>query len=102
MQNLKPAPEERAPNDDLLRTRLPATLKARIEAAASVLGLDVSTFVRQTIARESDDVLKAQTHHEMTPADVEAFAAALDTPPEPTPAALRAASRYRARVVHAD
>ncbi|MEI2387623.1 DUF1778 domain-containing protein [Breoghania sp. JC706] len=102
MQNLKQAREERAPNDDLLRTRLPGALKARIEAAASVLGLDVSTFVRRTLARESEDVLKAQTRHDMTPADIEAFTAALDTPPEPTPAAARAASRYRTRVVYAD
>lgn len=102
MQNLKPAPEERMPNDDLLRTRLPGALKLRVEAAAAVMGLDVSTFVRRTIARESEDILKAQTHYDMTPLDVEAFAAALDTPPQPTPAALRAANRYRARVVHAE
>jgi uncharacterized protein (DUF1778 family) len=102
MQNPHATPEDRAPNDDLLRTRLPRRLKARIESAATVLGLDVSAFVRRTIARETEAVLAAQTGYAMAPADVAAFAAALDTPPTPTPAALQAAARYRARVVHAD
>lgn len=102
MLNLKPAPEERAPNDDLIRTRVPSVLKERVESAASFLGIDTSAFVRRTIARETEEVLSAQTQYHMTTEDVEAFSAALDTPPEPTPAALRAASRYRTRVVHAD
>jgi uncharacterized protein (DUF1778 family) len=102
MQPLPPAPIDRAPNDDLLRTRLSHALKARAESAATVLGIDTSEFVRRTLAREADAVLSAQTSHTMTQADVAAFAAALDTPPAPTPAALRAAARYRDRVVHAD
>ncbi len=102
MLNLKPAPENRAPNDDILRTRLPGALKEQVDAAATVLGVDTSAFVRRVIAREAEEVLAAQTRFEMTPADAEALAAALDAPPEPTPAALRAAERYRARVVHAD
>jgi len=102
MLNLKPAPKDRASNDDLLRTRLPQALKARVESAAAVLGVELSAFVRRTIAREAEKVLAAQTRYDMSPADVAAFAAALDTPPRPTPAALRAARRYRDRVVHAD
>lgn len=102
MLNLPPAPEDRAQNDDMLRTRLPGTLKARVESAAAVLGVEVSAFVRRSIAREAEEVLAAQTRYDMTPADVAAFAAALDAPPPPTPAALRAARRYRERVVHAD
>lgn len=102
MLNLHPAPEDRAPNDEVLRTRLPRSLKTRVETAAAVLGVEVSAFVRRTMAREAEEVLATQTRYDMTPQDVAAFAAALDTPPEPTPAALRAARRYRERVVHAD
>ena len=102
MLNLKPAPDERAPNDDILRTRVPRIVKQRIESAAAFLGLDSSTFIRRTIAREADEVLSAQSSYRMTPTDVTDLAAALDTPPSPTPAALRAAARYRDRVVHAD
>ena len=102
MLNLPATPDDCAPNDDLLRTRLPRGLKERVESAAMVLGIDASAFVRRTIAREADEVLAAQTRYDMQPADIAAFAAALDTPPQPTAAALRAAARYRARVVHAD
>lgn len=102
MLNPKPAREDRAPNDDILRTRLPVALKAQVDSAAMYLGIDTSTFVRRTIACEVEEVLAAQTSFDMTPVDVEAFSAALDTPPAPTPAALRAAARYRTRVVHAD
>lgn len=102
MLRVKPAPNDPAPQDDVLRLRLSRDRKDRIEAAAAALGLDTSTFVRQTIAREADAVLAAQTGYRMTGADLEAFAAAMDRPPAPTPAALRAAARYRARVVHAD
>jgi uncharacterized protein (DUF1778 family) len=102
MLNLNPTPEDRASNDGVLRTRLPRALKARVESAAAVLGIELSAFVRRTIAREAEDVLAAQAHYDMSPADVAAFAAALDTPPKPTPAALRAARRYRERVNHAD
>lgn len=102
MLNLKPTSEERAPNDDLLRTRISRSLKARVESAATVLGIDTSAFVRRTIAREAEEVLAAQTRYDMTPLDIDAFNAALDAPPVPTPAALRASARYRARVVHAD
>ena len=89
-------------NDDLIRTRLPSELKTRVETAAALIGLDASAFVRRTIAQAADDVLAAQTGHLMTPEDLDAVAAALDTPPAPTPAARRAAARYEVRVVHAD
>lgn len=102
MLNLKSAAEEREPNDELLRTRIPRGLKEQVEAAAALLAVDTSAFVRRAIAREARETLAAQTHYTLSDADAEAFANALDTPPAPTPAALRAAARYRARVVHAD
>jgi uncharacterized protein (DUF1778 family) len=89
-------------NDDLMRTRLPRELKARVETAAALIGLDASAFVRRTIAQAAEDVLAAQTSYRMTPEDLAAVAAVLDTPPAPTAAAQRAAERYEARVVHAD
>ena len=92
---------EPLPNDDLIRTRLPRHLKARVEQAAALIGMDASAFVRRTIASAADDVLAAHTSHRMTDADLTAFATALDRPPAPTDAALRTARRYDARVVHA-
>ncbi|MGB8601021.1 MAG: DUF1778 domain-containing protein [Rhizomicrobium sp.] len=102
MQNLFPIPKDPVQNDDTLRIRLPAALKTRVASAAAVLGLKVSAFVRLSIAQEVEEVLATQTRYDMSPADVAAFTAALDAPPPPTPAALRAARRYGERVVHAD
>jgi len=47
-------------------------------------------------------VLELQSRHVLTPEDAEAFAAALDAPPAPTPRAMEASRNYRSRVVHAD
>ncbi len=73
-----------------------------IERAALVLAVDKSAFLRAAIEREAVRVLDLQSRHVLTPEDAEAFAAALDAPPAPTPRALEAARRYRSRVVHAD
>lgn len=73
-----------------------------IEKASACLGVDKSVFLRAIIKREVTRVLEAQTRHVMTPQDAELFAAALDTPPQATDRALRAAKAYRKRVVHAD
>ena len=77
-------------------------LATLIERAALSLAVDKSVFLRAAIEREALHVLEAQSRHVLTPEDAEQFAAALDTPPAPTPRAREAARNYRARVVHAD
>ena len=66
------------------------------------LAIDKSAFLRSAIEREAIRVLEAQSRHVLSQEDAEQFAAALDTPPTPTPRALDAARNYRRRVVHAD
>lgn len=73
-----------------------------IERAAMSLAIDKSAFLRSAIEREAIRVLEAQSRHVLSQEDAEQFAAALDTPPAPTPRALDAARNYRRRVVHAD
>ena len=73
-----------------------------IERAALALAVDKSAFLRAAIEREAARVLETQSRHALTPEDAEAFAAALDARPAPTPRALEAARNYRSRVVHAD
>lgn len=73
-----------------------------IERAALSLAVDKSAFLRAAIEREAIRVLETQSKHVLTREDAEQFAAALDAPPAPTPRALEAAKKYRARVVHAD
>ena len=66
------------------------------------LAIDKSAFLRSAIEREAIRVLEAQSRHVLSQEDAEQFAAALDTPPTPTPRALDSARNYRRRVVHAD
>lgn len=66
------------------------------------LAVDKSVFLRAAIEREAIRVLEEQSRHVLSQTDAEQFAAALDTPPAPTPRALDAARNYRQRVVHAD
>ena len=73
-----------------------------IERAALSLGVDRSVFVRAAIAKEAERVLETQSRHVLSPEDAAQFAAALDTPPEPTPRAVATMKAYKDRVVHAD
>ena len=73
-----------------------------IERAALALAVDKSAFLRAAIEREAVRVLDLQSRHVLTPEDAEAFSAALDAPPTPTPRALEAARNYRSRVARAD
>lgn len=90
------------PRDATLDVRVSRRLKDRVEIAASRLGVERSVFVRETVERAARAVLEAERRHELSPEDVAMISAALDRPPAPTPAALKAASQYRNRVVHAD
>ncbi|MEG3618154.1 DUF1778 domain-containing protein [Magnetovibrio sp. PR-2] len=73
-----------------------------IERASAALGVDKSVFLRNAIAKEAEHILDANSRHVLTPEDAKMFAAAMDTPPAPTPRALKAAASYRRRVTHAD
>lgn len=77
-------------------------LAALIEEATAALGVEKSVFLRSAIAKEAERVLEDQSRHVLTVEDAAVFAAALDTPPPPTPRALNARDQYRARVVYAD
>lgn len=73
-----------------------------IERATAALGVEKSVFLRNAIAKEARRVIEESSRHELTAEDAALFAAALDTPPAPTPRALKAAAAYRQRVVNAD
>ena len=73
-----------------------------IERATVTLGVEKSVFLRNAIAKEAQRVIEESSRHVLTAEDAKLFAAALDTPPAPTPRALKAAAAYRQRVVNAD
>lgn len=78
------------------------SLAALIERATAALGVDKSVFLRNAIAKEAQRVIEDSSRHVLTAEDARLFSAALDTPPAPTPRALKAAAAYRRRVAHAD
>ena len=78
------------------------SLAALIEHATMALGVEKSVFLRNAIAKEARRVIEDNSRHVMTAEDAKLFAAALDTPPAPTPRARKAATSYRRRVVNAD
>ena len=78
------------------------SLAALIDRASTTLGVQKSVFLRSAISKEVARILEAQSTHILSLEDAALFTAALDTPPAPTKAAHKAASSYRARMVHAD
>ncbi len=78
------------------------SLAMLIERATVALGVDKSVFLRGAIAKEAQRIIEESSRHVLTAEDARLFSVALDTPPPPTPRALRAAASYRRRVAHAD
>ncbi len=102
MLNFDGGPRIAAKRTNTTQVRHDDRLADLIERAALALAVDKSAFLRAAIEREAMRVLELQSRHVLTPEDAEAFAAALDARPAPTPRALEAARNYRSRVVHAD
>lgn len=102
MQDLNPTPLENEKHSRTTQIRHGDALFDLIERASVSLAVEKSVFLRTAIAREAERVLEQQTRHVLTARDAEAYARAMDTPPEPTPRAKVAMQLYRDRVVHAD
>jgi uncharacterized protein (DUF1778 family) len=69
--------------------------KQLIERAAVARGLSLTDFAIITLYREAKEVLKTEHVLVLSDDDRNAFLAALDNAPAPTPKALRAAKRYK-------
>jgi len=80
--------------------RIRPSVKARIAQAASLLGVDESTFISSAAYREAEEVISSHQRTVLSPEDTARILAALDNPPEPTPA-LKAAFRKYAKAKRA-
>ncbi|MCY4301030.1 MAG: DUF1778 domain-containing protein [Aestuariivita sp.] len=78
------------------------SLAELIERATVALGVDKSVFLRNAIAKEAQRVIEGSMRHVLDTEDAKRFSVALDTPPTPTPRALKASASYRRRIVDAD
>ena len=81
-----------------LTLRIPEMLQAKFEAAASTLGVSLNSFMVSVVAREATEVLAKERTIKLSPRDAEFISHIMETPPEPTAYALRAAADLRNRV----
>ena len=90
------------PKTARMEQRTKPSVKAQIQQAVALLGVDETTFVinaaldraKSTIAEHERTVLSAE--------DRRVLLAAFDSPAEPTAALRRAMALHKAAVVHAD
>jgi len=102
MQDFQASALEHEKNTRTTQIRHGDGLARLITEASNALGVEKSTFLRAIIEREASRILQTRSHHTLSAEDLARFAAALDTPPPPTPRALAARQAYAQRVEHAD
>lgn len=78
--------------------RTKAPIKAAIQRAAALSGVDDSTFTMSAALREAERIIDAHEHTRLEAIDHAAFFAALEAPSEPGDALIDAAERYKSRV----
>jgi uncharacterized protein (DUF1778 family) len=85
-------------NTERMHFRTKAPIKAKIQRAAALSGVDDSTFTMSAALREAERIIEAHEYTRLQAVDHAAFFAALDAPAEPGKALVSAAERYKARV----
>ena len=93
------SPDERA--TDNIEMRVKPSDKERISRAAELTGVNLTTFVRASAAREAERILREHQTTTLSERDRRALLDALDNPPRPTRAARDAVRNYRSRIANA-
>ena len=86
------------PRTARMEQRTKPHVKAEIQRAAGLLGMDETTFVTSVAYERARATIRDHERTVLTPRDREVFLAALDTPAEPTDT-LREASALHRRMV---
>ena len=81
-------------NTERMHFRTQPRIKRAIQQAASLSGMDDSTFTMTAAYRAALETLAAHEQTMLRPADHAAFFAALDAPPAPTPKLRDAFARH--------
>jgi uncharacterized protein (DUF1778 family) len=77
--------------------RQPRDLKAKVEKAAAMRGMTVTSFINGVLEQVSDRTIERVRQRELTERDSRALLEMLKHPKGPNAALRRAASRYRER-----
>ena len=86
-------------SDARMNFRTKPRIKAAIQQAAALSGVDDSAFAINAAYREALATIAAHEHTVLQPGDLEVFFAALDEPPAPTEALRAAFERHRKTVI---
>jgi uncharacterized protein (DUF1778 family) len=84
--------------NERLDVRISSDLKRTIEHAAALTGQSLSDFILGIVTRRARKIIREAEVIRLTDQERDRFLAALDNPPAPNEALLRAAERYKATV----
>jgi uncharacterized protein (DUF1778 family) len=87
------------PNDARMNFRTKARIKATIQRAAALSGVDDTAFTINAAYKSALETIAAHERTLLQPADHADFFEALDNPPAPTPQLEQAFERYLKRVI---
>ncbi len=75
--------------------RQPKPLKAKIEKAAAIRGMTVTSFINGELSRVADETIERVRERELTERDSRMLLELLSNPAKPNAALRRAAKRFR-------
>jgi uncharacterized protein (DUF1778 family) len=85
-------------SDDRIYARVNSKLKQRIQHAADLKGVDLTSYVISTLIADADKTVQENEVLQLSQRDREAFAAAILNPPAANKELLAAAKRFKARM----
>ncbi len=84
-------------SDDRIYARVNSKLKQRIQHAADLKGLDLTSYVVSTLVADAEKTVQENEVMELSQRDREAFVSALVNPPSPNKSLLKAAKLFKRR-----
>ena len=81
-----------------IAVRVTPAVKARIEQAAGLVGRTLSDFTTEAVQEKAEAIIRDRRVLELSDRDMDALLAALENPPPPNEAMLRAIARHRALI----
>lgn len=85
-------------SDDRIYARVNSKLKQRIQHAADLKGLDLTSYVISTLIADADKTVQENEVLQLSQRDREAFATAILNPPVANKELLAAAKRFKERM----